>query len=211
MLWRSCSRGRRSQRRPAQRCRVTLPFARDGSAAPLPSEACPSRGRRAARRHPTTSAPWPRRRVVAPAPSRRIARASCRTTRQVTAGHTGSNWQPRQRTRPSSSSSRSGCQWVCCSGALTAGAGVFEVPRWVAAMWRLCSWICCSRRFVRVVALGCQRARRASHHTGSNWPPRRRTRPSSSRSKSACWSSGRGKAPLSRRTSELQLPRRPMI
>jgi hypothetical protein len=50
-----------------------------------------------------------------------------------------------------------------------------------------------------------------SHQTGSNAQPRRRTRPSSSSSSRACWSAGTGKALLSSRTSEFQLPRRPII
>jgi hypothetical protein len=51
----------------------------------------------------------------------------------------------------------------------------------------------------------------ARHQTGSISQPRRRTRPSSSSSRIACWSSGKGKALLSNRRSEVQLPRRPMI
>jgi hypothetical protein len=51
----------------------------------------------------------------------------------------------------------------------------------------------------------------ACHQTGSISQPRRRTRPSSSSSKIACWSSGKGKELLSNRRSEVQLPRRPMI
>jgi hypothetical protein len=77
--------------------------------------------------------------------------------------------------------------------AASAGGESFEVPGWGAPI---------SRRTT------CQLA---CHYTGSNSQPRRRTRPSSSRSRSACWSSGKGKALSSRRTSELQLPRRPMI